>query len=54
MCEKVDLLTSNVNIPDKDPGGLTEGQVDKLKKKLYAQEYAHDEPKGRSNRDQTK
>ena len=36
MCEKVDLLTSNVNIPDKDPGGLTEGQVDKLKKKLYA------------------
>jgi len=36
MCEKVDLLTANVNIPDTDPGGLTEGQVGKLRKKLYA------------------
>ena len=36
MCERIDLLTVNVNIPDTDPGGLTEGQVDKLKKKLYA------------------
>ena len=36
MCEKVDLLTANVNIPDTDPGGLTKGQVDKLSKKLYA------------------
>ena len=36
MCERIDLLTVNVNIPDTDPGGLTESQVDKLKKKLYA------------------
>ena len=36
MCERIDLLTVNVNIPDTDPGGLTEAQVDKLKKKLYA------------------
>ena len=36
MCEKVDLLTVNVNIPDTDPGALKEGQVEKLKKKLYA------------------
>ena len=54
MCEKTDLLTRNINLNGKDPGGLAASQVDKLKTRLYAQEYAHDEPKGCSNRNQTK
>ena len=35
MCEKVDLLTRNINVADIDPGALTENQVEKLKNKLY-------------------
>ena len=35
MCEKVDLLTRNINVADIDPGALTENQVEKLKDKLY-------------------
>jgi len=36
MCENVDLMTRNINIPDNDPGGLSENQVQKLKQKLYS------------------
>ena len=36
MCEKVGLVTRNVNIKDSDPGALTETQVRKLENKLYA------------------
>lgn len=36
MCENVDLVTRSVNIPEMDPGGLSENQVQKLKQKLYS------------------
>src|SRR5210317_937172 len=36
LCEKTDLLTRNINVPDKDPGGLSENQVENLRKKLYS------------------
>ena len=36
MCEKTDLLTRNINLNGKDPGGLAASQVDKLKTRLYA------------------
>ena len=53
MCENVDLLTRNINVADIDPGALTENQVEKLKNKLY-KGVQYDEPKGCSNRNQTK
>ena len=36
MCEKTDLLTRNINLNGKDPGGLAASQVEKLKTRLYA------------------
>ena len=36
MCEKVGLVARNVYLKDLDPGALTETQVSKLEKKLYA------------------
>ena len=36
MCEKVGLITRNVHLPDKDPGELSETQVIKLARQLYA------------------
>lgn len=44
LCEKTDLLTRNINLEGKDPGGLSMSQVERLKTRLYAQEYAYDEP----------
>ena len=49
----VDLVTRNINVVDTDPGALTENQVEKLKQKLY-KGVVYDEPKGCSNRNQTK
>lgn len=43
LCEKTDLLTRNINLEGKDPGGLSMSQVERLKTRLYAQEYAYDE-----------
>jgi len=36
MCEKVGLVTRNINLAETDPGALTESQVNKLERKLYA------------------
>lgn len=36
LCEKVGLTTRNIYLKDLDPGSLTEAQVKKLEKKLYA------------------
>lgn len=36
MCEKVGLVTRNINLAETDPGALTESQVTKLERKLYA------------------
>ena len=36
MCEKVGLVSRNVNLKDTDPGALTQSQVTGLKRKLYA------------------
>jgi len=36
MCEKVDLTCRNIHISDLDPGALTQSQVEKLEKRLYA------------------
>jgi hypothetical protein len=36
MCEKVGLITRNVHFPDKDPGELSETQVIKVARELYA------------------
>jgi len=36
MCERVGMTSRNVCLKDKDPGGLTESTVLKLKRKLYA------------------
>lgn len=36
MCEKVGLTTRNVHLADTDPGELSENQVIKLARKLYA------------------
>lgn len=35
LCEAVDLTSTNVYLLDKDPGSLSQTQVDKLKRKLY-------------------
>ena len=36
LCEKTDLLTRNINLEGKDPGGLSMSQVERLKTRLYA------------------
>ena len=36
MCEKVDLVSRNIHLKETDPGALTDSQIDKLKRKLYA------------------
>ena len=36
MCESIGLSSRNVYLKDKDPGALTESQILKLKRKLYA------------------
>lgn len=36
MCERVGMTSRNICLKDKDPGGLTESTVLKLKRKLYA------------------
>lgn len=36
MCESIGLSSRNVYLKDKDPGALTEPQILKLKRKLYA------------------
>ena len=36
MCEKIGLIPRNVYLKDLDPGALTESQVQKLARKLYA------------------
>jgi DNA primase len=36
MCESIGLSSRNVYLQDKDPGALTEPQILKLKRKLYA------------------
>ena len=36
MCERVGMTSRNICFKDKDPGGLTESTVLKLKRKLYA------------------
>lgn len=35
LCEKVGLAHRNIHLENKDPGGLTESQVIKLRNKLY-------------------
>lgn len=36
MCESIGLSARNIHLKDKDPGALTEPQILKLKRKLYA------------------
>lgn len=36
ICEKIDLTCRNIHISDLDPGALTQSQVEKLEKRLYA------------------
>ena len=36
MCEKVGLISRNINLSETDPGALTQSQVDTLARKLYA------------------
>ena len=36
MCEKVGLVTRNIELKELDPGALTESQVRKLESRLYA------------------
>lgn len=36
MCESIGLSSRNIHLKDKDPGALTESQILKLKRKLYA------------------
>ena len=36
MCESIGLSARNIHLKDKDPGALTESQILKLKRKLYA------------------
>lgn len=36
MCEKVGLVSRNINLKETDPGALTQSQVTGLKRKLYA------------------
>ena len=36
MCESIGLSSRNIHLKDKDPGALTEPQILKLKRKLYA------------------
>ena len=36
LCEKIDLTCRNIHINDLDPGALTQSQVEKLEKRLYA------------------
>ena len=36
LCEKVGLITRNIFMKELDPGALTETQVRKLEKRLYA------------------
>lgn len=36
LCEKADLLFRNIHLEGTDPGALTQPQIEKLKRKLYA------------------